>query len=164
MSDTSCLDRGLTHLALVVREMDRSREFYEAFAGLRLVHERPAAGLINRVAWLADPHTAFTVVLIESKQLADTPLGPFGHLGMACASRAQVDRLADLARREAFCDLRRSRVRIRWATGPTSAIRTGIRWSFPMVSRSVSPASNLHRQIRSPPRSRPSFPTGWAIK
>jgi catechol 2,3-dioxygenase-like lactoylglutathione lyase family enzyme len=98
MSDTSCLDRGLTHLALVVREMDRSREFYEAFAGLRLVHERPAAGLINRVAWLADPHTAFTVVLIESKQLADTPLGPFGHLGMACASRAQVDRLADLAR------------------------------------------------------------------
>lgn len=44
MSDTSCLDRGLTHLALVVREMDRSREFYEAFADLRLaMNARPQA-------------------------------------------------------------------------------------------------------------------------
>lgn len=98
MSDISRLDHGLTHLALVVRQMDRSREFYETFAGLRLVHERPAEGLIRRVAWMADPHTAFTVVLVESNQLDDTPLGPFGHLGMACASRAEVDRLADLAR------------------------------------------------------------------
>lgn len=97
MSDSSFMDRGLSHVALVVREMDRSREFYEVFAGLRLVHERPADGLITRVAWLADPHTTFTVVLVESNQLDDTPLGPFGHLGRACADHAEVDRLADLA-------------------------------------------------------------------
>lgn len=99
MSDTPTFDRGLSHIALVVREMDRSREFYETFAGLRLVHERRAEGRISRVAWLADPHTAFTVVLVESNQLDDTPLGPFGHIGLACRDQGEVDRLADLARR-----------------------------------------------------------------
>ena len=98
MSETPHLDRGLTHVALVVRDLDRSRAFYETFAGLSATHEREGAGPINRVVWMADPHTRFAVVLVESDALRDTPLGPFGHLGMACASRADVDRLADLAR------------------------------------------------------------------
>lgn len=98
MSQDAFTDRGLTHLALVVRDLDLSRRFYETFAGLERVHERPGEGAITRVAWMADPHTNFTVVLVESSQMTDTPLGPFGHLGMACESRADLDRLAELAR------------------------------------------------------------------
>lgn len=98
MTIASDIDLGLTHLALVVRDLDRSRWFYETFAGLRMVHERQAQGAIERVAWMADRHGAFAVVLVESRVLDDTPLGPFGHLGLACASRDEVDRLAALAK------------------------------------------------------------------
>jgi len=98
MSEKPRPDLGLTHVALVVRDLDRSRAFYETFAGFSVAHEREGAGPIRRVAWMVDPHTRFTVVLVESDDLDDTPLGPFGHLGLACASRAEVDRLADLAK------------------------------------------------------------------
>ncbi|MND78065.1 MULTISPECIES: hypothetical protein [unclassified Brevundimonas] len=40
---------------------------------------------------------AFVVVLVKSTELADTPLGPFGHLGLACASKTEVDRMAAMA-------------------------------------------------------------------
>jgi lactoylglutathione lyase len=36
-------------------------------------------------------------VLARLPGQADTPLGPFGHLGVACRSRADVDRLAEQA-------------------------------------------------------------------
>lgn len=91
------LDIGLTHIALVVRSIEKSRLFYETFAKLELVHQREAGGPISRVAWMADPHGAFVIVLVESDALDDTPLGPFGHVGLACESRSEVDRLASLA-------------------------------------------------------------------
>lgn len=97
MSATPPIDTGLTHLALVVRDLERSRRFYETIAGLKLVHQRTAGGPVKAVAWMADPHSAFAVVLVESTELADTPLGPFGHLGLACASKREVDRMAALA-------------------------------------------------------------------
>ena len=98
MSASHAIDVGFTHVALVVGHLDRSREFYETFAGLQLVHVRPNAGPISRIAWMADPQSGFTIVLVESTTFQDTPLGPFGHIGMACASREEVDRLADIAR------------------------------------------------------------------
>ncbi|WP_198148427.1 VOC family protein [Elstera litoralis] len=48
----------------------------------------------------------FVIVLVESPNTRDTPLGPFGHLGVACPSRAEVDRLAGMA--EAAGCLRRA--------------------------------------------------------
>jgi lactoylglutathione lyase len=42
----------------------------------------------------------FVIVLIQAPGLVDTPLGPFGHLGVACASREEVHRLAALAETE----------------------------------------------------------------
>lgn len=97
MSASPPTDIGLTHLALVVRDLESSRRFYETFAGLTLVHQRTAGASLKAVAWMADPHSKFAVVLVESTELADTPLGPFGHLGLACASKADVDRMAALA-------------------------------------------------------------------
>ncbi len=46
------------------------------------------------------PHPAFRPVLVQSDDPADTPLGPFGHLGVACATRAEIDEKVALARRE----------------------------------------------------------------
>lgn len=91
-------DRGLTHVALPVRSLDASLDFYRRYAALEVVHERvDAAG--GRVAWVSDRTRPFVVVLIEVPEVKH-PLLPLAHLGVGCASREEVDRLAAAARAE----------------------------------------------------------------
>ena len=85
-------DVGLTHIALPVRDLDGSVSFYARFAQMQVVHERCG------VRWLSDKTRPFVIVLIESDTVH--PLQPFAHLGVACASREQVDDLCELARSE----------------------------------------------------------------
>jgi len=91
-------DLGLTHVAFSVRELDASIAFYVKYAGMSVVHNRARDGV--RVAWLTDHTRPFVIVLVEAGGREDTPLGPFGHLGVACASRAEVDRLCAEAQAE----------------------------------------------------------------
>ena len=65
----------------------------------QVVHRRtvPATGL--DVAWMSDKTRPFVVVLSERSQV-DHPLVPPAHLGVACASREEVERLCALARGE----------------------------------------------------------------
>ncbi|MDQ1078105.1 VOC family protein [Pseudoroseomonas cervicalis] len=92
-------DLGLSHLALVVRDLDASIAFYREFADLQLAHRRAAGGDVEEVAWLADGLRPFALVLVGSSRLRDTPLGPFGHIGIACASPEVIHRRAAEARR-----------------------------------------------------------------
>ena len=85
-------DLGLTHVAFSVRDLDASIAFYKAYARMSVVSRRADEGGV-RVAWLTDHTRPFIIVLIETPDPHDTPLGPFGHLGVACESRAEVDRL-----------------------------------------------------------------------
>ncbi|MDG2022202.1 MAG: VOC family protein [Phycisphaerales bacterium] len=85
-------DRGLTHCALECLSLDRSIPFYERFGGFEVVHRRPA------VAWISDRTRPFALVLVETSEVR--PIGPFAHLGFACGSRAEFDRLIELARAE----------------------------------------------------------------
>lgn len=93
-------DLGLTHVAFAVQDLAASLVFYEKYAAMRLVHRRadPAKG--SGVAWVTDFTRPFVLVLIQAPGVKDTPLGPFGHLGVACDSRETVDRLAALAKAE----------------------------------------------------------------
>jgi len=84
-------DVGLTHIALEVRDLDASIAFYGAFAGMAVVHQRP------QVVWLSDKTRPFVIVLIEVPKV-ETPLLPTAHLGVACASREEIDRLSEKAR------------------------------------------------------------------
>ena len=86
-------DIGLTHVALEVSDLDASIAFYREFAGMRVVHRR------RSVVWLGDGTRPFVIVLLESERV-ETPLLPNGHLGVACASLAEVDRLSELARQQ----------------------------------------------------------------
>ncbi|MFN3877814.1 MAG: VOC family protein [Brevundimonas sp.] len=93
-------DNGFSHIALVVKDLDASVSFYRCYAAMTVIHRREAGGPVRAVAWLSDFTRDFALVLVESAVLEDTPLGPFGHLGVACASRSEVDRLAKQAQQE----------------------------------------------------------------
>jgi catechol 2,3-dioxygenase-like lactoylglutathione lyase family enzyme len=92
-------DLGLTHVALPVTRIDASVAFYAKYAGMSVVHRRsdPTAG--NTVVWLSDGTRPFVIVLIETPEVRN-PLLPIAHLGVGCASRAEVDRLVEQAKAE----------------------------------------------------------------
>ena len=98
MSDDR-VDRGLTHVALGVTDLDASRDFYARYAAMRTVHERTDPDTGRRVAWLADGTRPFVIVLVEVERV-EHPLLPIGHLGVGVASRDDVDRLAAQAHAE----------------------------------------------------------------
>ena len=92
-------DVGLTHVALLVRDPERSIEFYARYAGMEVVHRRRDAETARDVLWLSDRTRPFVVVLIEAERV-EGRLDGSAHLGVGCGSRAEVDRLCELARRE----------------------------------------------------------------
>lgn len=93
------IDRGLTHVALPVSDVDASIDFYERFADMQVVHRRIDDETGESVVWLSDGTRPFVIVLIEQHAVSHA-LGGFAHLGVGCASRAEVDRRCDDARRE----------------------------------------------------------------
>ena len=93
-------DVGFTHVALPVTNLDASVEFYGKYTGLRVVHRRARATDNNRaIAWLSDRTRPFVLVLAEAATV-ENPMGPFAHLGVACASREEMDELCAVARSE----------------------------------------------------------------
>lgn len=94
------MDIGLTHIALPVTNLQASLAFYAKYAAMQVVHRRPQQDQDSlEVAWLSDLTRPFVLVLVETVEM-ESPLGPFAHLGVACASRAALDALCDEARRE----------------------------------------------------------------
>ena len=92
-------DVGLTHIALPAADIDRSIAFYGRYATMRAVHRRTDAEHNVDVVWLSDGTRPFVIVLIKSAN-PKPALPPSAHLGVACATRAEVDRLTALARAE----------------------------------------------------------------
>ena len=93
-------DAGFTHIALPVTDLDATIAFYFRYAQMKVVHRRTRQQIPEReIAWLSDLTRPFVLVLAESPDV-EPPLGPFAHLGVACASRDEVDRLCELARLE----------------------------------------------------------------
>jgi catechol 2,3-dioxygenase-like lactoylglutathione lyase family enzyme len=84
-------DLGLTHVALPVSDLDESIAFYAEYAAMQVVHRREG------VVWLSDKTRPFVIVLMETGEGA-SPLRAPAHLGVACGSRAEIDRLSERAR------------------------------------------------------------------
>lgn len=93
------IDRGLTHVALPVRDIEASLDFYRRFADMDVVHRRRDDDAGEQVVWVSDRTRPFVVVLIEQQHPAGALTG-FSHLGIACDSREEVDRRAARARQE----------------------------------------------------------------
>src|SRR5215472_16257937 len=102
---------------------------------MQVVHRRtvPATGF--EVAWLTHTTRPFVIVLSERSQV-DHPLVPPAHLGVACASREEVERLCALARGEGrLLNGRETRVRPSGMWLP-SAIPTAIPWRCRVARKS----------------------------
>lgn len=83
-------DVGFTHVALPVTNLDASIAFYAEYTRLQVVHRRAQASDPKRdIAWLSDKTRPFVLVLAEASRI-DHPLGPFAHLGIACADREEI--------------------------------------------------------------------------
>lgn len=93
------MDVGLTHVALPVIDPEASLAFYAKYANMRVVHRRKSVETGHEVLWITDGTRPFVIVLIQMDSV-DHPLRPLAHLGVGCATRAEVDRLADQAARE----------------------------------------------------------------
>lgn len=91
-------DVGATHIALTVTDLDASVAFYARYAAMRVVHERKDPNG-SRVAWISDLTRPFVLVLIQVARV-DFRLAGFNHVGVGCASREEVDRLAAQAQAE----------------------------------------------------------------
>ena len=85
----------LTHLALGVRDLERTIDFYRRHVGLHVVHDRHDGEV--RVVWLSEraEEPDFVLVLFEIHH--DPPPAPstLQHLGFA-VDRAHVGRLVEL--------------------------------------------------------------------
>jgi catechol 2,3-dioxygenase-like lactoylglutathione lyase family enzyme len=93
------VDRGLTHVALPVRDVEASLEFYERFADMVVVHRRRDDQTGQQVIWVSDRTRPFVIVLIEQEGPGGVLTG-FSHLGVGCESREEIERRTALARQE----------------------------------------------------------------
>ena len=87
-----------THITINCSDLDRSIDFYTSFCGLTIVRDRRPEGRHN--VWLGpqtaqdqDPTFVLVVVQDEVKIRID-------HFGFQCESRAEVDRIAEIARKQ----------------------------------------------------------------
>jgi catechol 2,3-dioxygenase-like lactoylglutathione lyase family enzyme len=90
----------LTHLALGVRDLERTIDFYRRHAHLHVVHDRHDGDV--RVVWLSERAEEPDFVLVLFEIHADPPVAPstLMHLGFAVESRDEVDAAADAGQRE----------------------------------------------------------------
>ena len=97
------VDQGITHVALPVRDLAASLDFYARFARMQVVHQRSDADSGTAVAWISDLTRPFVIVLIEVPDNAGAGErlgGVYCHIGLGVESRAAVDDLCAAAARE----------------------------------------------------------------
>lgn len=84
----------LTHVALFVRDPERTIDFYRRFAGWHVVHDRIDGDV--RVVWLSEQESEpdFVIVAIAMVPGALSPPPHMAHLGYDLPSRAAVDEVA----------------------------------------------------------------------
>ena len=90
----------LTHVALFVRDTERTIDFYGRFAGLQVVHTRVDDGV--RVVWLSERATDPDFVIVCITLAPGDPTFPprMAHFGYDLPSRAAVDDMAARAEAE----------------------------------------------------------------
>jgi len=80
-----------THIALQVRDIERSIAFYRRYCGMRVVHDRSEDFRVVWLGWGEDPPHFVIVLLGTPYEKNEQP--PWQHIGIAVDSREEVDRV-----------------------------------------------------------------------
>jgi len=88
----------LNHIGLPVTDLAKSIAFYEKWAGMK-VQDRPKDPVGIKGARLAHAKGEFAVSLLEMPMAMALPMPGVMHLGLECTSKAQVDKIANDARK-----------------------------------------------------------------
>ena len=87
-----------THITINCSDIGASVEFYTSFCGLKIVRDRRIEGRHN--VWLGpatkrDEDPVFVLIIVQDEVKAR-----LDHFGFQCDSRAEVDRIAAIARQQ----------------------------------------------------------------
>lgn len=83
----------LSHIALVVSDIEKMIDFYQYFAEMSLIHRRIDEEV--NVAWLKlGAPSELTIVMIENKNLNETGYQRMNHFGFDCTSKEAVDNIS----------------------------------------------------------------------
>ena len=85
-------DIGLTHVALPIRDAERSISFWSRYAGMQVVHRRHGESEDREVVWLSDRTRPFVIVLIEADEVDGFAQARDAHGRAAFADRDVVNR------------------------------------------------------------------------
>lgn len=89
-----------THIALHVRDPQKSLEFYQKYCQLKVVLDRMDGS--KRVLWMGEEgkEKEFILVFIAGGKKPSQASDDYSHLGFAVKDREDVERIATLAERE----------------------------------------------------------------
>jgi catechol 2,3-dioxygenase-like lactoylglutathione lyase family enzyme len=90
----------MTHIALHVKDIQKSMDFYSRYCGLKVVHDR--AENAKRVLWMGEEgkDKDFILVFIAGGRSVQQKGDDYSHLGFALSSKQEVDEIAFQAKKE----------------------------------------------------------------
>ena len=90
----------MTHIALHVKDIQKSMDFYSRYCGLKVVHDR--ADNEKRVLWMGEEgkEKDFILVFIAGGKSVQQRGDDYSHFGFALSSKQEVDEIALLAKKE----------------------------------------------------------------
>lgn len=90
----------LDHIAMLTADALKMARFYCEWAGMQIIHERRGEGSTHTVSWVRLEHdpSGLIIVLVETDE--DRQRGRMDHFGFHVSNRADVDSIAEKARRE----------------------------------------------------------------
>ena len=90
----------LTHVALLVSDVDRTADFYIKYCGLKVIARRLDPNTGFRVVWLGED-LKFVIVAFESeKKPIQSVTKPLNHLGFSLDTKEKVDQVSEIAKEE----------------------------------------------------------------
>jgi len=89
-----------THVALQVRDIERSIAFYQRYCGMRVIRDRLDTFRVVWLGWGEEP-PQFVIVLLD-KDYEQNRQPELQHIGIAVDSRSEVDAVAEKARADGW--------------------------------------------------------------
>ena len=94
----------LTHVALLVSDVDRTADFYIKYCGLKVIERRMDPNTGFRVIWMGE-NLNFVIVAFEGERKPlQSIVKPLSHLGFSLKSKEEVDQIAEIAKEEDLLD------------------------------------------------------------